>query len=107
MIAAKINVNLIDKAKLFPGQKGKYLDIILLENRDGEDQYGNAGMVVQDTSKEERVADKRGAILGNYKIIGRKEPAQPPARREATPTMRAPKPVDPDLDAPEVEDLPF
>ncbi len=99
MIAAKINVSLINKAKLFKGQKGTYLDIILLEN-----QYGNAGMVVQDASKEERADGKRGAILGNYKIIGKKEP---PARREAPPTRPTPKPADPELDADDEENVPF
>lgn len=102
MIVISIDVTKIDKSKIFEGKKGKYLKLVLLENREGEDQYGNAGMCVQDTTKEERESGNRGAILGNFKVIGQK-----PAQQQAPPPMRQQKPpVDPDLDSQE-DDVPF
>jgi hypothetical protein len=71
----RINVQLIDKSALYKGAKGTYLDITLLDNRDGTDQYGNDGMIVQDIGKERRVAGEKGAILGNWKHVG-----QPPRK---------------------------
>lgn len=68
MIALKIDCSKIDKSKLFEGKNGaKYLDVILM---DRDDAYGNNYMVVQSVSKEERLAGKRGAILGNGKNMG-------------------------------------
>lgn len=75
----KIDVTKIDKAHLFKGEKGTYLDCTLMENRDGPDQYGNDGFIVQDTSKEAREAGERGPIIGNFRILKRREPAKPAA----------------------------
>lgn len=75
MIVAKINCAAIDKAKLYQGEKGKYLDIVLIETP--ASRYGDDFMVVQGTSKEEREKGIKGAILGNAKIIGGKKPAPP------------------------------
>lgn len=72
MITAKINVMKIEKARLFKGQDGTYLDITLIPTPNGK--YGDY-MVVQSISKEERESGKKGIILGNAKIIGAK-PAQ-------------------------------
>jgi len=69
IIKCKIDVSKINKAYLFKGAKGTYLDITLLENRDGVDQYGNSFMVVQDVSKADREAGIKGAILGNGKVM--------------------------------------
>lgn len=68
IISVRIDVTKIDKARLFVGEKGTYLDITLLM-RDQVDSYGNHGMVVQQVTKEERLAGTKGAILGNAKII--------------------------------------
>jgi len=76
VITAKLNVTAIDKAKLFRGEKGVYLDIVLIPSP--ASQYGDY-MVVQSVTKEEREAGKRGAILGNAKVMGAK-PAQPTAK---------------------------
>jgi hypothetical protein len=64
-----INVSLIDKSELYEGKKGKYLSLTLFENRDGEDQYGNAGFIVQDIGKERREAGQKGPIIGNWKHV--------------------------------------
>ena len=71
----KIDVTKIDKTALYTGAKGTYLDITLLDNRDGTDQYGNDGMIVQDIGKERREAGEKGAILGNWKHLQTRQPA--------------------------------
>lgn len=68
----KIDVTKIDKSHLFTGAKGTYLDLTLMDNRDGVDQYGNSGFIVQDVTKEKREAGIKGPIIGNWKHIGAK-----------------------------------
>jgi phosphoglycerate dehydrogenase-like enzyme len=48
--------------------KGKTLAII---------GYGNNGMIVQETTKEERDAGNKGAILGNCKVVVQAQSAAP------------------------------
>ena len=67
-IALKIDVTKIDKARLFKGKKGKYLDAVLFFD-ESEDKYGNNGMITQSVSKEERQQGVRGEILGNAKLL--------------------------------------
>lgn len=71
-IKLKLDLTKVDKAKLFKSEKtgSVYLDVMLIENKNGVDQYGNSFMAVQDVSKEEREAGIKGAILGNGKIVG-------------------------------------
>lgn len=105
MIAIKIDVTKIDKALLYKGAKGTYLNVTLKDNKDGKDQYGNDGFVSQDVSAEARQAGERGPIIGNWKHLGGKpKPANAPASRPASPAKRPP--ADPDLDAPE-DDIHF
>lgn len=92
----KIDLLKVDKSALFKGDKGTYLDITLLDNRDGTDQYGNDGMIVQDIGKERREAGEKGQILGNWKYIGQ------PAPKPSQPTPARSAPVDDDD-----SDLPF
>lgn len=70
IIRAKIDVTKIDKSKIFVGAKGKYIDISLLENRNGPDEFDNDFMVVQDIGKEARERGEKGPILGNGKFVG-------------------------------------
>jgi len=95
IILGKMDVTKIDKARLFKGAKGTYLDFALMEH-DQPDQYGNDFMVVQSVSKEERLKGVKGAILGNGKYAGGKpaRPAQPSAAASTDPT-------------PEEDDVPF
>ena len=74
MIEIKINVSLIDKARLYTGKQGKYLTAVLIPTPDGK--YGD-WMVIEGISKEEREAGKKGTILGNGKNLAKK-PAEPP-----------------------------
>jgi len=67
-ISMSINVSEIDKARLYQGEKGKYLDITCFIN-DELDKYGNRGMVTQSVRQAERAAGTRGNILGNVKVF--------------------------------------
>lgn len=69
MIAIKINVKRIDKAHLYAGEKGTYLDAVL---HDKPDTYGNAGFVSQSVSKEARAKGVKGPIIGNWKHLGQR-----------------------------------
>ena len=70
MIVLRIDVSKIDKKRIYKGQKGSYLELVVMENKNGEDQYGNTHMVVEGVTKEEREKGIRGTILGNGKEIG-------------------------------------
>ena len=69
MISIKIDVNKIDKERLYKGAKGTYLNAILIDTPNSE--YGDY-MIVEDISYEERQSGKKGTILGNAKIIMKK-----------------------------------
>lgn len=69
MQSLSINTAKIDKDALCQGKTGKFLNLTLMENRDGPDQYGNDGFIVQDIGKERRQAGEKGPIIGNWKHI--------------------------------------
>lgn len=85
IINAKLDVSKILKDLLFKGKvkpdghQPIYLDISLLTNRDGKDQYDQDGMVVQSLPKERREAGEKGPILGNFRIVKADLPASAPA----------------------------
>ena len=82
----KINVNLIDKTHLFKGAKGTYLDVTLMENKDGPDQYGNDGFIVQDIGKEAREAGEKGPIIGNWRHLQKRTADNPaPVAKKVAP----------------------
>ncbi len=68
-VSLKIDVTKIDRARLFQGQKGTYLDATVFIDVDQLDQYGNSGMITQDVSKEEKQHGVKGNILGNCKVF--------------------------------------
>ena len=82
----KIDVTKIDKAYLFKGKSGTYLDATLMDNREGPDQYGNDGFIVQDVGKENREKGIKGPIIGNWKHVGDK-PAQPRPQQKPAQTQ--------------------
>ncbi len=55
IIKASINLNNIDKSKIFEGKKGKYLPITITVNNE-PDQFGNQGPVCKEQTKEEKEA---------------------------------------------------
>ncbi|AUR91936.1 hypothetical protein NVP1167O_40 [Vibrio phage 1.167.O._10N.261.51.F2] len=72
-VSLKLDVTKIDKARLFNGQKGTYLDATVFIDLDELDQYGNSGMITQDVSKEEKQQGVKGNILGNVKCFWRED----------------------------------
>jgi hypothetical protein len=78
---AKIGVNMsidvtkIDKARLFKGAKGTFMDVSVFIYIDQKDQYDNNGMITQNVTKEEKEAGTRGNILGNCKVFWRDDSA--------------------------------
>jgi len=97
IISVKINVSKIDKLRLYKGKNGTYLDCALIPS--SNDQYGNDFMVVQNVTKEERQAGKRGEIIGNGKWFG--TDSKPAPQKQATQNNPAPKPDD------DGDDIPF
>lgn len=75
----KLNINVlkIDKAALYKGEKGTYMTLTLMTNREGEDKYGNDGFIIQDLSKERRDSGDKGPIIGNWKYINKQQQATP------------------------------
>lgn len=90
-IAAKIDVTKVEKEHLFMSQKGaKYLDLILRPGKDGKDQYGNDGFIVQGVSKEKRDQGIKGNIIGNFRYLDTPTPqkrAKGPAKAPQSPVL--------------------
>lgn len=79
LISLKIDLNKVDKSRLFTSSKGAlYLDATLFVN-DEPDKFGQCGMIVQQVTKDERANGVKGNILGNGKILygeGKPRPKQ-------------------------------
>jgi hypothetical protein len=86
-VKLKIDVSKIDKALLFRGEKGTYLDATVFVDMGQGDQYGNNGMITQDVKKEDRESGKNGPILGNCKVFWREgaQGNQPPQTQGQAP----------------------
>ena len=129
-VSLKINVSEIEKARLFAGKKGKYLDATVFIDINDFDQYGNSGMITQDVTKEEKDNGVKGNILGNCKVFwndsapeqqgnwGQQKPAPQPApagnyqqaqanhaQQQAPQQQSAPKFNEPPMDFD--DDIPF
>ena len=81
-ISLKLDVTKIDKARLFKGEKGTYLDLTTFVDLDNVDQYGNSGFITQSPTKEERQQKLKMPILGNVTVFfsdkaAAPEPSQP------------------------------
>src|SRR5688572_21790841 len=84
-ITIKINVTRIDKALMYKGKNGTYLDVVLFENKNGVDQYGNTHTAYQGVTKEQRDQGIKGPIIGNAKIEAATAPrSTPPPASEPT-----------------------
>ena len=105
-IQLSIDLNKVDNNYIVEGKKGgKYLALALKKNRNGKDDYGNDGMVVQTIPKALRQEGLRGAILGNYRQYEDYQPTErPPERATAFQNREKPTPNN----APDDDDsLPF
>ena len=68
-MSVRVDVTKIDKARLYKGAKGTYLDLVTFVDMEQQDQYGNNGFISQSTTKEEREAQVQTPILGNVKVF--------------------------------------
>ena len=84
-----IDVTKIDKARLFKGKKGTYLDITTFIDVDNVDQFGNNGFISQSTTKEERQAGVKTDILGNAKVFFNDASPEPTMRQAAPQQQQA------------------
>ena len=69
----------VKAANIFVSDKGGiYLNLDILENKQGEDQYGNTHMIKLDIGQERRNAGEQSPIVGNCKTksFGDINPAQ-------------------------------
>ena len=75
-----INVSKINKEKIYEGKKGKYINLYVYLEPDNPDQYGRHGAIIEEQTKEERLANKmliaegkpsNKNILGNAKVVWR------------------------------------
>jgi len=90
MLKIKLTVSDIPKEKIFIGQKGKYLTVIVSEMQQ-PDKYGNTHTVYIEHTKEEREAKAAKIYIGKGSAINFKPSSNPlPLPKEE-----------------EVDDLPF
>jgi hypothetical protein len=89
-IELRIDVTKIEKARIYNGQKGKYLTMTAFVDLDQKDQYDNNGMITH--AKME--GEERAPILGNAKVFWtdgqqqqpvQHQPAQQQAQQAQTP----------------------
>ncbi|MCG3776919.1 MAG: hypothetical protein JW395_3791 [Nitrospira sp.] len=69
MRVGKIDVKKISKEHLYVGEKCTYLDIMLHENNEGKDRFGNDGFITQSVSKEAKAQGIKGPIIGNWRKL--------------------------------------
>jgi len=104
MRVGKIDVKKISKEHLYVGAKGTYLDIMMHDNRDGRDDYGNDGFITQSVSKEAKAQGIKGPIIGNWRKLEPRAGSRPAAQPRVQENAPAPAAVD----EPETgSDLPF
>ena len=84
-VRIKINVSKIEKARLFKGAKGSYLDCTVFIDQANPSQYGDHGFIAQDVSKEEREAGTKGPIIGNVEVFYNENQSQQQAPPPAAP----------------------
>ena len=83
-VRLKINVSKIEKARLFKGAKGMYLDCTVFIDQANPSQYGDHGFIAQDVSKEEREAGTKGPIIGNVEVFYNENQSQQSAPRQGS-----------------------
>jgi len=78
-ISLSIDVTKIDKARIFKGKKGSYIDLTTFVDIDVKDKFDNNGFVTHSLTKEEREAKVQLPIIGNVKVFysdGNSQPQQ-------------------------------
>jgi hypothetical protein len=75
---------------IYMTEKTASMDVTLMDNKNGQDDYGNDGFATLDLGKDRRLAGERGPIIGNWKDLdggnqrpGRDVPASEAVRKTA------------------------
>ena len=68
IISAKIDLNKIDKTKIYKGAKGNYYPVTITLN-DEVSQYGSNGYMATEQTKDERDAKIPKVFLGDIKVV--------------------------------------
>ena len=84
-IKIRVDVSKIDKAALYKGAKGTYLDCVAWPSKT-VGQYGDTHYIVQELSRERRDAGEKGSIIGNMTVPDDEQP-----RQESRPVQRQQK----------------
>jgi hypothetical protein len=85
MIKININRAKVDRKLLVQGKAGNvYLDAVLMTNREGTDQYGNDGFIVQWVSKQQESQGIKGPIIGNWRNLETQKPKPAPQPQQST-----------------------
>jgi len=77
-VEVQIDVSKIDKARLYQGQKGKYLTMTTFIDVEQQDQYGNNGFIAHKKNQDEQV---NPPILGNVKVFWNDSAQQAPQQQ--------------------------
>jgi hypothetical protein len=87
IINAKLNLDKIQKEKIFKGEKGNYYDVTITIF-DKPDQYGNNVSICDSQTKEQREAKEPRNYLGNGKTVELTKKNTPPQEDEIPEWMR-------------------
>jgi len=98
LFKGKIDVSKILKEYIFQGKKGKYIDVVIWENQNGEDSFGFTHAIQQELPREARDSGMKSPYIGNLK--GTEQRQQAPRTQATRPTPPPAEPLDDD-------DIPF
>lgn len=82
MIGLSIDVDKIDKSRLYKGKKGTYLKLTVALN-DEEDAYGNNVSAWEEQTEEERNNKDKKNFLGNGKVFWTNENNTQPVAKDS------------------------
>ena len=83
----KIDVTKVDKNRLFKGEKGTYLDAVLIET---PNNAYNDFMIVESVSKDEREKGLKGTIIGSANYFNSEAKAKPEEKNDFLPESDLP-----------------
>ena len=88
VITFSIDLTKIDKTRIKDvirkdGTTAKFLNLVMMTNEQA-DQYGNDGFIAESVTQDEKAQGKKGAILGNCKILGKPAPTPAPTQNTAS-----------------------
>jgi len=68
-VEISIDVTKIEKARLYQGKKGKYINLTTFIDTEEVDKFDNNGFISHKQTKEEREAKTKTTIVGNCKVF--------------------------------------